>query len=77
MRILVTLAVVLALLCATPLAGSARILHHAKHAVTCSACGGNGVCWPCHGTGKRPDGANCSICGGSGKCSYCGGRGEH
>jgi hypothetical protein len=77
MRILLILVTALLMtLAAPPVPGAAQIHRHSV-AVTCSACGGSGVCWVCHGSGKRIDGDNCGICHGSGRCAYCDGRGEH
>jgi hypothetical protein len=44
---------------------------------TCPACGGNGDCHRCSGTGhtvpttEHPNGIPCPNCNGSGKCSRC------
>ena len=49
---------------------------HAVSATTCSACSGSGICWVCHGQGKRISGEPCGVCHGKGRCWYCNGRGK-
>jgi hypothetical protein len=50
-------------------------INQGKQKITCKTCGGNGLCFGCHGSGNGIIFKKCSFCKGTGLCATCGGMG--